>query len=381
MKTLSIIISNLEIGGAEKNAVIIANAFSELGYHVEVLLLQARGPLFKNLHSNISVIDLKCKQKWMVFFKLLNYFFRNKRDAILAFMFPITFWTMLASKIASPHTRIVLTERTTYSQQFFEKGNLTGFHQFLTKRLMKLVYPIADRVILVSKQALFELKKFLDDGYQSKINYQVIYNPLVLFDGFNPEGGDLIEQWGKDNAHKLLSVGRLRQEKNYPCLLQAFAKLAATENVRLLILGDGPERLYLENLIQQYSLQDRVLMPGFMNNTNVFYKAADLYVMSSWVEGFPNVLLEAMYHGLNIVSTDCASGPREILEDGKYGTLVAVDQVDELYHAMKMKLYEKHDPFLLESRARTFSIETTIAQYMDALFGPKAIIRDKECVE
>ena len=123
MKTLSIIIPNLEIGGAEKNAVIIANELDALGYHVEMLLLQARGPLIKNLHPNIKVVDLKCRRKWMTFFKLSKYFFKNKRDAILAFMFPTTLFSAIACKLASPLTRIVLTERTTYSKHFFEKRN------------------------------------------------------------------------------------------------------------------------------------------------------------------------------------------------------------------------------------------------------------------
>ena len=131
MKTLTINIPNLDNGVAEKNAVIMANAFNERGYYVNVLLLQARGLLIHHLHSGIEIIDLKVKKKWMVFFNLLKYFLKHKSDGILSFMFPTIFWSAIACKFVSPRRRIVLTEGTTYLKRFFDKRDLNQFHQLL----------------------------------------------------------------------------------------------------------------------------------------------------------------------------------------------------------------------------------------------------------
>jgi len=205
---------------------------------------------------------------------------------------------------------------------------------------------------------------------QHKINYSVIYNPIEMNKAIDLDGQDVIEKWGEGGAKKILAIGRLSYEKNYPQLIIAFAQIVKKFNLKLMILGEGPERKSLEILIHQYNLQDKVLMPGFITNTSLFYQNADLYILSSRTEGFPNVLLEALSFGLKIISTNCPSGPSEILEGGKYGTLVPVNDNHALAIAIEKALVEDnhHNPEKIKERIEAFRLEKTISEYRQVLF-------------
>jgi len=134
---------------------------------------------------------------------------------------------------------------------------------------------------------------------------------------------------------RLLAVGRLYPQKGYDQLLACFGRLAAThEDWELVIVGEGPERPRLEMLVQMLGLGGRVFLPGRVGNPGDWYASADLFVLSSRYEGFPNALAEAMGHGLPVVSVDCTTGPRELIRDGVDGVLVPLDDDTALDHAL-----------------------------------------------
>ena len=135
----------------------------------------------------------------------------------------------------------------------------------------------------------------------------------------------------------------------------------------LCILGEGSERTALETQVHALGLEGRVLLPGYKSDPAPYYARADLFVLSSDHEGFGNVIVEALDHGVPVVSTDCPSGPREILQEGKYGTLVPVGDVDALAQAMLATLHAPHDPAALKARARDFAVDTIADQYLDHL--------------
>lgn len=372
MQKLSIFIPNLEMGGAEKNAVLIANEFVEKGFNVDMVLLDAKGALINKLDKRVRLVDLKCKFRKFIYFELKKYFLGHQVDSVLVFMFPLTFITTLVCKIYSPKTKVVVTERTTYSKSFFKTKKLNFIHRMASKIMMNLCYPFADAVVLVSKEALKQLKKFLF-FQNSKINYHVIYNPVQLLE---PKEFSLPKEclsWYKSDAFKILAVGRLRKEKNYPLLLKAFKLLLQKVDATLMILGEGPERHFLENLISTMGLQDKVFFPGTVIETEFFYKKADLFVLSSDVEGFPNVLLEALTYGKNIVSTDCLSGPREILNDGQYGKLTKMDDTQEFCFAMLELLQNPMPSEQQLNRAAYFSVDKTILEFQNLLFPSSSI--------
>ena len=136
-------------------------------------------------------------------------------------------------------------------------------------------------------------------------------------------------------------------------------------NAKLIILGEGKLRHSLESLIGELDIEDSVTLAGFTKNPYPWYLTADLYVLSSDWEGLPTVLIEALECGLPIVSTDCPSGPNEILENGRYGKLVPTNNLDALSNAIELSLAELHDKALLMKRASDFTIENISKQYLE----------------
>jgi glycosyltransferase involved in cell wall biosynthesis len=157
-------------------------------------------------------------------------------------------------------------------------------------------------------------------------------------------------RWLADDDRLLLAVGRLSRQKGFDLLLEAWSTLAGQQpRWRLVILGEGPDRQALEAQIQALGLVQAVLLPGRAGNVSEWYRRADLFVLSSRFEGFPNVLAEAMASGLAVVSTDCPTGPAAIVRDGVDGLLVPVDQPAALRQALARLM---HDDALRASMAQ-----------------------------
>ncbi len=174
--------------------------------------------------------------------------------------------------------------------------------------------------------------------------------------------------WEGYRGARIMTVGRLKRVKNHALLIRAFAKVSEIQPARLMIVGDGELRDELEALIAELGLGGKVVLPGFVNDPTPLYRSADLFVLSSNYEGFGNVIVEAMACGVPVVSTDCPAGPSEILENGRFGTLVPVGDVDALASAMMSALQTGHDPEVLKRRAAAFAPEVAASKYLDLLF-------------
>ena len=170
-------------------------------------------------------------------------------------------------------------------------------------------------------------------------------------------------------GHKIiLTVGRLQAQKNFKFLIQSFARLRRHENLKLVIIGEGALRHTLQSQIDEHKLSDRVSMPGWTANPYAFMSRADVFVMSSNWEGFPMVLIEALACGCRIVSTDCVSGPSEVLDNGRFGRLVPANDEDAMSEAINNALVSDSDREQLVNRALEFSPENFLVQF-DRLIG------------
>ena len=191
-----------------------------------------------------------------------------------------------------------------------------------------------------------------------------IYNPVVT-----PRLAVLcrevpVHPWlAESGPPVILSAGRFVQVKDFPTLIRAFHKLSMVTPARLILLGDGSQRKDLIALVRRLDLEDRVSMPGWVDNPYAFMARTSLFVLSSRMEGLPTVLIEALACGCPCVSTDCPSGPAEILEDGRIGRLVPVADVEALAEAMRLTLENPPSRTLLLKRAEYFSAENSVAMY------------------
>ena len=191
-----------------------------------------------------------------------------------------------------------------------------------------------------------------------------IYNPVVT-----PRLAELSREmpdhpWLADGRPPIiLSAGRFVPVKDFPTLIRAFQKLSMVTPVRLILLGEGDQRKDLTALVRRLDLEDRVSMPGWVDNPYAFMSRASLFAMSSRMEGLPTVLIEALACGCPCVSTDCPSGPSEILEGGRIGRLVPVADVEALAEAMRLTLENPPPRTLLLKRAEYFSAENSVAIY------------------
>ncbi len=176
-------------------------------------------------------------------------------------------------------------------------------------------------------------------GIRQKV--QVIHNPVVTPELLQRAEEPLEHPWFQPKEPPvLLGVGRLTRQKNFPNLIRAFAEVRKRRPVRLLILGEGEERASLEDLVRSFGLEGEVGLPGFVQNPYPYMKRAAAFVLSSDWEGLPTVLIEALALGTPVVATDCPSGPREILQGGRWGRLVPVNNPTALAQALEATLAE-----------------------------------------
>jgi glycosyltransferase involved in cell wall biosynthesis len=357
------VIPTLGGGGAERVTVNLANELAVRGYSIDVVLAKAIGDFINDLHADVRVVNLKVERLREVFLPLSHYLRQTKPAAILACMWPLSVIALCARRFAHVNARVVVAEHTTWSR---DPALRSPASRWLARTTMYRTFPWANGVVAVSQGAADDLARF--SGLARK-RVSVIYNPVVgaprppTTMRLNP-----LDWWS--GAHRrVLAVGTLNLRKDYVTLLTAFAHLCQHADVRLLILGEGECRCALEAQSRLLGLEGILFMPGFVRNPSPYFQRADLLVLSSTCEALPTVIIEALAAGTPVVSTDCPSGPREILSDGRFGSLIPVGDATALAAAMAGSLTATHDKAALTERAQDFSIEKAADQYEKLLVG------------
>jgi glycosyltransferase involved in cell wall biosynthesis len=196
---------------------------------------------------------------------------------------------------------------------------------------------------------------------------QVIHNPVPPRTHASPEAlAEADALWGGRPGERLLSVGSFKAAKNQDLLLRAFARIESAE-ARLMLVGRGEAELDLRTLARNLGVEERVIFAGFRHDPAPFYMTADLFVLSSDREGFGSVIAEALAAGTPVVSTNCPSGPAEILENGRWGRLVPVGDVGAFAAAIQEVLSADHDRDALKQRAADFDLATAAEKYLNLL--------------
>lgn len=362
-RRISILMPHLHGGGAERVAVNLANCFVDRGYAVDMVLLSATGEFLTDLGPGICVIDLQVKRLRGALLPFARYLRRVRPSAVLSCMWPLTviaLWTRILARVT---VTVVVAEHTTWTRDPLARS---AFRRWLIVATMRWSFPAADGIIAVSQGAAADLARFANLERQT---ITVIYNPVIGEVELPIFRGTLLpDSWWSGSHRKVLAVGMLKEIKDYATLLNAFALLLKRVDARLLILGEGGDRAALEAQVRKLGIESNVFMPGFVKDPSPYYQHADLHVLSSNGEGFGNVIVEALAVGTPVVSTNCQSGPSEILSDGRFGRLVPVGDAVALAAAMTESLADTHDTAALKARAQDFSIDKAVDRYLELLF-------------
>lgn len=358
-KKIGILITNLAGGGAEKLIIDLANKWT-ISYHVDILLIDKRGDFLSSVNDNINIIDLDSRNIRNAIIPLRKQLKKNDYDVLWVNMYPLTIIARIASLFIS--IDLFFTDHNNLNKSLSKK------QRWIASFLINIFYRFSRGNSVVSKGLIKELTTL------SKLNrsyFKSIYNPSAV--GHKPTistGKKNAQIWGKESCLKLLAVGKLKEQKNHMMLLKAINSLKE-KNLKLIIVGEGELRGQLQEYIDNNNINHLVKLFGFSKDVTPFYNSADIFVHTSLWEGFGNVIVEALEFGLPVISTDAPYGPREILDNGKYGTLISlndhIELSEQILHHQENLSHFKNMNFIQDqiSRSSFFSIEKISNQYLE----------------
>lgn len=368
---IALILSSLGMGGTQRVMVHLAKGFVKEGFIVDVVAVKACGPFLKMLPDEINLIDLRARRTLFAIPALIRYLRKNHPDAILSGLTHINIAAIIALFLSGINARLVVSERNNLTQKKIHAAKL--WDRFLYA-IITIFYPFADMTVAVSQDVADDLAR---SARLDPKKITMIYNPIPVDEVRAASEEKIIHPWFSSRSIPvILAVGRFHKQKDYPTLINAFNILRSRTPARLMILGEGKERPAIENLALDSPYSDDIRLMGNIDNPFPYMANASVFVLPSAWEGFGMVLVEALACGVTIVSTDCHSGPSEILENGKYGRLVPVGDSQALAEAIELSL---DHPFQKENsiaRARYFSVERAVKCYLRVLI-PENIKRTK----
>lgn len=369
MKKVALLMQSSANGGVQRIMINLAKGMLEQGAEVDFLIADATGEMNSQIPKECLVYDFRrrnARGDLKVFLSIMNiskYMRCNPNTVIYAA--PGLACTVVAFlKIFHHNSKVVLINDNKCS--LLRKSGLYHKAVYYSN---KIVYRFADEVVAAHMPAMLDIA----EQYHIKSEkIHVIYHPLIdrnIVDAAEPEREHPFIRAKTEGYKLLIAVGRLVEEKAFDNLIEAVAIVSQKEKVKLIVLGDGPQRTILTSKIKDKKLEDDIDLFGYTENVFSFMKSADLYVLSSRQEAFGNVLVEAIACGLPCVATDCISGgPKEILEQngpGKYGVLCERENITALADAILVALNRKYQKEDFELKTSDFEINNSAKKYLE----------------
>lgn len=351
-KKVAFYLATMAYGGSEKVALNLLKGLSNKFNAIDLILFRCEGEFLAEVPDNVRIIELKAHREYQTIKPLREYLLAEKPDILIAHHGHLS--ALLTACLIKSNTKIVLIKHNMLDLEF-SQSKFAGLRYLISK----LLYKRARYIIAVSKS--------IADDLQDK--YHLTLDKIVVI--HNPLSYDVVSKIANDKVCKqnpkhptILAVGRLAKEKNLSLLIEAFKYVNdKIPSAQLIILGEGAERLKLEQLVRKYHLEYHVQMPGFTSNPFSYMKNASVLALSSNTEGFPNAILESLACGCPIVSTDCG-GVKEIISDRRYGLLVPIGDCSALAGALIEQISRKVDTSVLKAKAQEFSLDNISDKYI-----------------
>jgi glycosyltransferase involved in cell wall biosynthesis len=355
---IAFFLPSLAAGGAERVTLNLAQGIIERGLPVDLVLATADGPFSDQLPPSVRVVNLGTGRVLRSLLPLIRYLRRERPRVLFSQMDHANIVALWAGRLAGQNTPVIVTVHNTMSQANKGGGNVWW------PPLLRTFYPWAAAVVAVSRGVADDLAR---TAGLPRHTVDVVYNPVIMPGTMAPATRAPDHPWfAPGQPPVIVGVGRLTRQKDFPNLIRAFARVRQTRPAHLIILGEGEERSALDALIAQLGLTHDVALPGYRENATAYIAASAVFVLSSAWEGLPTVLIEALAVGARVISTDCPSGPREILQDGRLGTLVEVGNVTALANAIIDALDRPADPVPTEALA-PFTRDAAVDHYLRLL--------------
>jgi glycosyltransferase involved in cell wall biosynthesis len=348
--------------GVDRAARHLIPALARRGYRVDLLKVRGHGPELDAIPEGVTLIDLGARHTVACLPAVARYLSRARPVVMLSDKDKVNRIALFARALARVPTRLVFSSGTTISVDLATRGAL---ERWIQRNSMGRLYPFAEQVIVTSVGVADDMASYTG---LARERIRVVPSPVIparLFESDLPRPD---HPWfNQPGTPLILSAGELCSRKDFATLLRAFARVRAVQPCRLMILGKGAARERLLALAAELGVAADVALPGYVTDAYAYMAHADLFAFTSRWEGLGFVLIEALAVGTPVVATDCPSGPREILQAGRYGPLVPVGDAAALARAMLATLDHPLPKPLLQQAARPYAIESSTDAYLHAM--------------
>jgi glycosyltransferase involved in cell wall biosynthesis len=345
--------------GVDRAAKNLIPALARRGYRVDLLKVRRHGPVLDEVPRGVRVVDLGSRHTYACLPAIVRYLRRERPGVMLSDKDRVNRTALLARFLARVPTKLVLSSGTTISIDLATRGPV---ERWIQRNSMGKLYPFAESVIVTSAGVADDMSEYT--GLERE-RIEVVPSPVVpatLFDAKLPAPD---HPWfAQTGIPLILSAGELGTRKDFTTLLRAFAQVRSHRRCRLMILGRGSQREKLLGLANELGVAEDFALPGFVPQPYRYMAHADLFAFTSLWEGLGFVLIETLAVGTPVVSTDCPSGPSEVLAGGKYGALVPIRDTQALSRAILQTLDDPLPPEVLREAARPFEIEAATDAYL-----------------
>lgn len=341
-KNVLFILPSLYGGGVELNTMRLIKELLR-NRNLKIFLVLLDDSVNQHHHPNFKVINLGKKHARSMFLKIRNIIKENNIDTVVSAKDYINIITILACISTVNRPKCIISVRADVRSIAAESKN---YRDRIIPIIIPFIYPLASHVITVSKHLESEIRKSLK--FRKSI-VETIYNPIIDENFYDMAAKNISHPWLSANSDVneipvVVSVGRLESQKDYPTLLKAMRLLNDFKPVRCIIIGSGSKEEELKNLVGFLELDNNVDFLGNIANPLPYIRNADIFVLSSLYEGLPTVIVEALALGKTVVSTDCPTGPAELLSTGDAGILVPISDPEALADAINNAMTKRAFP-------------------------------------